>query len=113
MSTPSSLSSVPSRQEHSQQLASKHHAGSRGVRVSRTRPGRSTTDRSDQKRSSIIPNGPGVTYRIVTVTKAGQAGLREWLGIDLAALRAAAWPASVGLNWAQKPSSMTTSGHYL
>jgi hypothetical protein len=28
--------------------------------------------------------------RIVTVTKAGQAGLREWLGIDLAELRAAA-----------------------
>jgi DNA-binding transcriptional ArsR family regulator len=28
--------------------------------------------------------------RIVTVTKAGQAGLREWLGIDLAGLRAAA-----------------------
>jgi len=28
--------------------------------------------------------------RIVTVTKAGQAGLREWLGIDVAGLRAAA-----------------------
>jgi DNA-binding transcriptional ArsR family regulator len=28
--------------------------------------------------------------RIVTVTKAGQAGLKEWLGIDLAELRAAA-----------------------
>ena len=28
--------------------------------------------------------------RIVTVTKAGQAGLREWLGIDLAELRATA-----------------------
>jgi hypothetical protein len=28
--------------------------------------------------------------RIVTVTKAGQAGLQEWLGIDLAELRAAA-----------------------
>jgi DNA-binding transcriptional ArsR family regulator len=28
--------------------------------------------------------------RIVTVTKAGQAALREWLGIDLAELRAAA-----------------------
>jgi hypothetical protein len=28
--------------------------------------------------------------RIVVVTKAGQAGLREWLGIDLAELRAAA-----------------------
>jgi DNA-binding transcriptional ArsR family regulator len=28
--------------------------------------------------------------RIVTVTKTGQAGLREWLGIDLAELRAAA-----------------------
>jgi hypothetical protein len=28
--------------------------------------------------------------RIVTVTKAGQAGLRDWLGIDLAKLRAAA-----------------------
>jgi len=28
--------------------------------------------------------------RIVTVTKAGQAGLRDWLGIDLAELRAAA-----------------------
>jgi hypothetical protein len=27
--------------------------------------------------------------RIVTVTKAGQAGLQEWLGIDLAELRAA------------------------
>jgi hypothetical protein len=27
--------------------------------------------------------------RIVTVTKTGQAGLREWLGIDLAELRAA------------------------
>jgi hypothetical protein len=26
--------------------------------------------------------------RIVTVTKAGQAGLREWLGVDLAELRA-------------------------
>ena len=28
--------------------------------------------------------------RIVTVTKAGQAGLQDWLGIDLAELRAAA-----------------------
>jgi len=28
--------------------------------------------------------------RIVTVTEAGQAGLQEWLGIDLAELRAAA-----------------------
>lgn len=28
--------------------------------------------------------------RIVTVTKAGQAGLEEWLGVDLAELRAAA-----------------------
>jgi hypothetical protein len=28
--------------------------------------------------------------RIVTVTEAGQAGLREWLGIDLAKLRVAA-----------------------
>jgi len=28
--------------------------------------------------------------RIVTVTKAGQAGLRDWLGIDVAGLRAAA-----------------------
>jgi hypothetical protein len=28
--------------------------------------------------------------RIVTVTEAGQAGLRDWLGIDLAELRAAA-----------------------
>jgi hypothetical protein len=28
--------------------------------------------------------------RIVTVTAAGQDGLREWLGLDLAALRAAA-----------------------
>jgi hypothetical protein len=27
--------------------------------------------------------------RIVTVTEAGQAGLRDWLGIDLAELRAA------------------------
>jgi hypothetical protein len=28
--------------------------------------------------------------RIVTVTKAGQGGLRDWLGIDLAELRNAA-----------------------
>jgi hypothetical protein len=28
--------------------------------------------------------------RIVAVTSAGQAGLRDWLGIDLAELRAAA-----------------------
>jgi hypothetical protein len=28
--------------------------------------------------------------RIVTVTKAGEAGLREWFGVDLAELRAAA-----------------------
>ena len=28
--------------------------------------------------------------RIVSVTKAGQAGLRDWLGVDLAELRAAA-----------------------
>ena len=28
--------------------------------------------------------------RIVTVTKAGEAGLHDWLGIDLAGLRAAA-----------------------
>jgi hypothetical protein len=28
--------------------------------------------------------------RIVTVTKTGQAGLRDWLGIDLAGLRAVA-----------------------
>lgn len=28
--------------------------------------------------------------RIVTVTQAGQTGLRDWLGIDLAELRAAA-----------------------
>jgi hypothetical protein len=28
--------------------------------------------------------------RIVSVTKAGQAGLQDWLGIDLARLRAAA-----------------------
>ena len=27
--------------------------------------------------------------RIVTVTKAGQAGLRDWLGVELAELRAA------------------------
>jgi len=28
--------------------------------------------------------------RIVTVTEAGQTGLRDWLGIDLAELRGAA-----------------------
>jgi len=28
--------------------------------------------------------------RIVSVTKAGEAGLREWLGVDLASLRSAA-----------------------
>ena len=28
--------------------------------------------------------------RIITVTKAGEVGLRDWLGIDLAELRAAA-----------------------
>ena len=28
--------------------------------------------------------------RIITVTKAGEVGLRDWLGIDLAGLRAAA-----------------------
>jgi len=28
--------------------------------------------------------------RIVTVTEAGEAGLRDWLGADLAALRSAA-----------------------
>ncbi len=33
---------------------------------------------------------PREASRIVTVTNAGQAGLREWLGIDLAELRAAA-----------------------
>ena len=43
--------------------------------------------------SSLLTRGWITTReasRIVTVTKAGQAGLREWLGIDLAGLRAAA-----------------------
>jgi DNA-binding transcriptional ArsR family regulator len=43
--------------------------------------------------SSLVTRGWITTReasRIVTVTKAGQAGLQEWLGIDLAELRAAA-----------------------
>jgi len=43
--------------------------------------------------SSLVTRGWITTWeasRIVTVTKAGQAGLQEWLGIDLAELRAAA-----------------------
>ena len=41
--------------------------------------------------SSLVTRGWITTReasRIVTVTKAGQAGLRDWLGIDLAELRA-------------------------
>lgn len=43
--------------------------------------------------SSLLTRGWITTReasRIVTVTKAGQAGLREWLGIDVAQLRSAA-----------------------
>ncbi len=43
--------------------------------------------------SSLLTRGWITTReasRIVTVTKAGQTGLREWLGIDVAGLRSAA-----------------------
>ena len=44
--------------------------------------------------TSVLAERPWITTReasrIVTVTEAGHAGLREWLGIDLAKLRVAA-----------------------
>ena len=46
----------------------------------------------DALTSSLVTRGWVTTReasRIVTVTEAGQTGLREWLGIDLARLRAA------------------------
>lgn len=43
--------------------------------------------------SALLARGWIITRqasRVVTVTGAGQAGLREWLGVDLAELRATA-----------------------